>query len=188
MIGYRTFKPKVNHTMIKNCLFVFVLFLLNIFIKNTCFAQDNQVLDYEPVSLSGPRLGVTVIGGEMADVLRDDYDAVPIVTQFGWQFEWRFFSEPGGMTGVVECVPLIGGLEQGLFLPSLSVPIGLRLQNGIEFGVGPNVSLSGFAVVLAAGITINAGVLNIPLNISLLPSNKGTRFSFLVGFNMARRR
>jgi hypothetical protein len=139
------------------------------------------------MSLSGPRLGVTLISGEMAEKIRDNYDSKPFVTQFGWQFEWRFFSVENGPSGVVECVPLIGGLEQGLFLPSLTVPIGMRMSNGFEFGVGPNVSLSGFAVALAIGVTAQTGALNIPVNFSLVPSKSGTRFSLLIGFNIARR-
>jgi hypothetical protein len=159
--------------MNRNYLFGIGLFLMTLCTNLTTYAQDDNNVSYESVSLSGPRLGMTIIGGEMANKLKEDYDAVPFITQFGWQFEWRFFSVADGPTGVVECVPLIGGVEQGLFLPSLTVPIGMRLQNGIEFGVGPNVSVAGFAIVIAAGV-------------SLLPSKKGTRLSFLIGFNVRR--
>ena len=63
-----------------------------------CYAQGDSSYSYEPVSLFGPRIGFTIIGGETADKLRDDYDAVPFITQFGWQFEWRFFSVDDGPT------------------------------------------------------------------------------------------
>jgi len=129
-------------------------------------------------------LGFTVIGGETADKLKDDYDAIPIVTQFGWQFEWRFFSLEDGPSGVVEIVPLVGGIEQNLFLPSLSALIGLRSKEGLEFGVGPNVSITGFAIALAGGVTFKTGQINWPINIAYVPSTKGARLTFLVGFNM----
>ncbi|MCK7537535.1 MAG: hypothetical protein MZV63_44560 [Marinilabiliales bacterium] len=95
--------------------------------------------------------------GEAASVLEDDYDAFPLITQFGWQFEWRFFSIENGVTGVVEFVALFGGLEQNLFLPSLSIPIGMRTNSGFEFGIGPNLSITGFSIVLAVGKTFTTG-------------------------------
>jgi len=137
-------------------------------------------------SLSGPRLGLTIVGGKMAEKLKEDYDATPVITQFGWQFEWRFFAVEDGATGVVEIIPLLGGMEQNLFLPSLSGLIGLRSPEGLELGLGPNVSVSGASIVFAGGFTKRAGQLNIPINFAVVPSPNGTRFSFLVGFNMAR--
>ncbi|MEJ7659823.1 MAG: hypothetical protein WKG07_09440 [Hymenobacter sp.] len=48
------------------------------------------------------------------------------LTQFGWQFESRLFQLPNGVSGLVELVPLVGGLEQGHFIPSVSGLLGLR--------------------------------------------------------------
>jgi len=157
--------------------FVTVLVIL-LTINSSVFSQ------YGPTSLTGPRLGFTIIGGEMAEKLKDDYDAVPIVTQFGWQFEWRFFSIEDGPTGVVEIIPLIGGVEQNLFLPSLSALIGIRSKTGVEFRMGPNVSVSGFSIVLSGGVTLKSGVLNWPLNLAYVPTQNGGRLTFLFGFNM----
>ena len=137
-----------------------------------------------PVKLGGPRIGVTYITpGKFANKLEDNYDANPILTQFGWQFETRFFTLPDGFSGVFELVPLIGGLEQGLFLPSISGLIGVRTANGIEFGVGPNVSLAGAAIVFAAGITLRSEYINFPINVAYVPSKDGGRMGFLFGFN-----
>lgn len=150
-------------------------------------ANGQGVLDSrnQVANLSGPRFGVTILTGETADRLRDDYDAAPVILQFGWQFEWQFFSTDTGPTGVVEVVPLIGGLEKGLFLPSLSALVGLRFLSGFEFGFGPNVSVSGFSIALAVGKTFQSGQLNWPVNFSVVPSQKGARFSLLLGFNAA---
>ena len=157
-----------------------LIFLLVVFLANNSpvFSQ------YGPTTLTGPRLGFTIISGEMADKLKDDYDAIPIVTQFGWQFEWRFFSLEDGTSGVVEIIPLVGGVEQNLFLPSLSVLIGIRSKKGLEFGVGPNVSITGFAIAFAGGVTVKTGQLNWPINIAYVPSTEGARLTFLFGFNM----
>ena len=78
-----------------------LIFLLVVFLANNSPVSSQ----YGPTTLTGPRLGFTIISGEMADKLKDDYDAIPIVTQFGWQFEWRFFSLEEGTSGVVELFP-----------------------------------------------------------------------------------
>ena len=138
---------------------------------------------FRHVSAAGPRIGLTVIGkGELRNKLRDDYDATNIVSQFGWQFEQRLFSLPHGPTGLFEFVPLIGGLEQGLFLPSVSGILGVRGQTGLEVGVGPNLSLAGAGLVLAAGHTVTGRFVNVPINFAVVPSREGARFSFLLGF------
>jgi hypothetical protein len=165
--------------LIKFAFILILLFGICIILPVRIYAQSNLT------KLSGPRIGLTAIGGKMAETLKDKYDAFPLVTQFGWQFEWRYFSVENGPTGVVEFVPLIGGVEQGLILPSLSLLIGMRSRKGVEFGIGPNISVSGASIVIAAGITKKTGNINWPINLSLLPSEKGLRVSLLVGFNIA---
>jgi hypothetical protein len=144
----------------------------------------------EPLKLSGPRFGITYLSGDLVDRLNDSFDqdlgGAPVITQFGWQFETRLFVADTGLSGVTEFVPLIGGLERGLFLPSFSFLVGLRTASGVEFGLGPNVSLGGAAYVIAAGLTQQYGGLNIPLNVSAVLSDEGVRLSLLVGFNLAR--
>ena len=138
-------------------------------------------------SLSGPRFGVTVLSdGVVAKLAERDISVTPVITQFGWQLK-QFFSTESGLTAVTEWVGLIGGLEQDAVLPSLSWLVGLRTRDGAEFGVGPNVTPAGTALAIAAGVTVRAGVLNIPMNIAIVPSKAGTRVSVLTGFNMRRR-
>lgn len=162
------------------------LFLIIFSNSVKCFAQSAEFTESSPVFLSGPRLGVSIIGGSLANKLRKDYGAKSFITQFGWQFEWRFLTIEGGPAGIVECIPLMGGLEQGLFLPSLTTPIGVRFRNGFEFGLGPSVSLTGFSIAIAMGYTFQAGHLSLPINISILPSKAGARFSLTFGFNMRK--
>jgi hypothetical protein len=61
---------------------------------------------------------------------------------------------------------------------------GVRTKNGAEFGVGPNVTPVGVALVLSAGMTYRAGVLNVPVNVAVVPSRSGVRVSVLSGFNI----
>src|SRR5438046_1545437 len=74
------------------------------------------------VSLAGPRFGGTFLSdGVVSALAKQDHIAIrPVMTQFGWQFEKQFYSTPNGPIGVTEAVVLLGGLEQGYALPSLS--------------------------------------------------------------------
>jgi hypothetical protein len=162
---------------------------------------------------SGPRVGLTYLAeGTNRSKIADAFnraDITPAISQFGWQFETRIFTLDNGAAGLVEFIPMIGGIEQGLFLPSATGLIGFRAANGIEFGVGPTASLSGVGLVLAAGASFKAGKVTFPVNLAFTPniktmlkdkwvynsttgmnelvpgttSNSGFRLSLLIGFN-----
>ena len=140
--------------------------------------------------LAGPRVGVTMITpGSLASIIRGDvsffsdevrqewtgstgkYGAA--ISQYGWQWESRF-ADGGNVTGIVEWIALVGGMEKGFFLPSVSSMVGLRTDKGIEFAVGPNVSLGGIAMVFGAGYNFKFGKLNVPVNIAYVPSMNKT--------------
>lgn len=135
------------------------------------------------VKLSGPRFGVSYLGGGIVDSLAaHQIDVSPVITQFGWQFERMIFTGESGLSAVTEWIVLVGGLEQGTFLPSVSWLVGVRGPRGAEFGVGPNVSALGSALAIAGGVTTRAGGFNLPINVAVVPSKVGTRVSVLVGF------
>lgn len=142
----------------------------------------------EPISLSGPRFGLTYLSVGIKEKVEEftTMTVTPLVTQFGWQWEKRFFTMDGGPTGVSEWVLLIGGLEQSLFLPSLTWIVGIRSTNGVEFGVGPNVTPAGAALAMAGGFTVQSGPIFFPINVAVVPSRAGLRVSLLAGFNMRR--
>jgi hypothetical protein len=114
-------------------------------------------------------------------------DVGPAISQFGWQVEHQFFSGDTPVTMVTEWVMLMGGLEQGVALPSLNWLVGLRTRDGAEFGLGPNLTPAGTALVVAAGRTFRAGVVNVPVNVAIVPSRLGMRISVLTGFSLRRR-
>ena len=140
------------------------------------------------VSLAGPRFGFTFLNDSMVDQLkaRRNITVKNGISQFGWQFEKQFYSKEGGPTVLNEAVVLVGGLDQGVALPSLSWLVGLRTRDGAEFGIGPNVTPAGVALALAAGVTFRAGVLNIPMNFAVVPSKNGMRVSMLTGFTLRK--
>ena len=150
-------------------------------------APNDAVLD-EPVRLDGPRVGFTVLSaGVVAKAHEKGVDLNPFLTQFGWQFETRLFRLPNGMSGLVELVPLVGGVEQGQFIPSVSGLLGVRGAKGFEFGLGPNLTPLGASIVLAMGTSIQSNGINFPINLAVVPSKDGTRVSLLVGFNARHR-
>ena len=159
----------------------------------TASAQSTQnVLDppgyTKTVNLSGPRFGLTALSPGVVDELhKRSIDVDGNISQFGWQFEREFYSRGSGVAAVNEWVFLLGGLDQGVALPSLSWMVGLRTREGAEFGIGPNVTPAGVALAVAAGVTFRAGNLNVPMNVAVVPSKVGTRISVLTGFNMRRR-
>jgi len=146
----------------------------------------------EPKELSGPRLGLTYITpGKIVEEIDGSF-----MTQYGWQFETRFVSGEE-LAGLVEWVLLAGGLEKGYVLPSVTSIIGLRAKSGFEIGAGPNLSLAGVGLVFAVGYNFSIGSLNLPLNLSWVPSTRiedendlpegvdaGHRVSLTFGFNM----
>jgi hypothetical protein len=90
----------------------------------------------------GPRIGLTVFTGEMAYRLQEGittggFDVLPVMSQFGYQFEKQIINE-GKHQWLFEFIPLITGMDQSLFIPSLSILYGLRNnKNGWEFAFGP---------------------------------------------------
>jgi hypothetical protein len=153
------------------------------------FAQSGP--DAPPVAktldLAGPRFGLTVLSDGVVQKLAErDVTVGSTISQFGWQFEKQFYSKAGGMTALNEWVALVGGLDQGVAIPSLSWLIGLRSKEGAEFGIGPNVTPAGAALVVAAGVTFRAGVLNVPMNFAVVPTKAGTRVTVLSGFTLRR--
>ena len=140
----------------------------------------------EQIKLSGPRIGVTLLSSGIRDRIAEETgDSVSaVISQFGWQWERQLNAGDTGPTAVTEVVLLVGGLEQGSFLPSLSWLVGMRTRNGTEFGIGPNFTPAGTALAVAAGFTRRAGTLNIPFNVSVVPSQSGMRVSALTGFTL----
>jgi len=150
--------------------------------------DPNDAILGESIHLDGPRVGITLLTSRVVDKAHSEgVDVNPFLTQFGWQFENRLFRLPNGLSGLVELVPLVGGLEQGKFLPSLSGLLGVRGAKGFEFGLGPNVTPLGANLVLALGTSIQSSGVNFPINLAVVPSSSGTRVSLLVGFNARHR-
>lgn len=109
---------------------------------------DNSINNPYQLKLrsDGPRMGFTVFEGALASRLRESqatggFGAQPVMFQFGYQFEKQYLNE-GNFQALFEFIPMVTGLDQGLFIPSLTLMNGLRNnKNGWEFAFGPTVSL-----------------------------------------------
>ena len=135
------------------------------------------------VGTIGPKVGLTFVEGELADQLRREYDKGPIVLQFGWQVEGRFPVSPGGAAGYTALMPLVGGLDQGKILPSITWLSGVRGARGARIAIGPTMSLAGPTVTLSAGLTKRFGNLYLPIDLAVQFMEKGTTVSLLIGFS-----
>ena len=141
-------------------------------------------------SLAGPRLGVVYMSASPASTflngdlslsgdfpIQDEYDDIAkgaFTTLYGWQWESRF-ADGSDVTGIVEWIVLVGGMERGKFLPSVSSMVGARTYSGLEFAVGPNLSMGGVAMVFGIGYNFRSGDLNMPVNIAFVPGRAGNR-------------
>lgn len=110
-------------------------------------ASQINLPSVERLNLSGPRMGVTIFTGEIAEVYQakeadGGFDAVPVMFQFGYQFELKYINQ-GNFQALVEFIPTITGLDQGKFIPSFAILNGFRNNNnGWEFAFGPSVYLA----------------------------------------------
>ncbi len=144
-------------------------------------------------NMAGPRIGFTLISaGKTTDILTgNDNGPSAFTTQYGWQWESRF-ADGGNITGLTEWVLVVGGMERGKFLPSISSLVGFRTLEGFEMGIGPNISISGLGMVFGFGFTATSGKLNLPINFVFSPAKEGwfdldsgASFSILLGFNIS---
>jgi hypothetical protein len=143
------------------------------------FAQRN---------LGGPRLGITYVSGNgnLHQELRNK-EMGSTLSQFGWKFEYQVVPDGGGPSFVVQFVPLVAGVEYGTLIPSASLALGVRMPNGIEFGLGPNMMANGAqgmstALVVAVGKSFNYGGVSIPLDFVYATNPEGNRLSIIFGY------
>ena len=113
------------------------------------------------------------------------------ITQFGWQFEHQFLTGNTRNGAVSELIFMAGGMDQGAFIPSASWLIGFRLDNGFEFGGGPNISITkniggelklSPAFAWGTGYSCKVGKIYFPLNVALLQTRGSLRTTVLTGF------
>lgn len=150
--------------------------------------EDRETPVVEPLKLDGPRVGFGyAMMADNSNIKRiygdEDLNVDPFVSLFGWQFEWRYFTTNDGSQGLIEFIPMIGGLDQSMLLPMANILIGYRSPQGFEFGAGPSVSLVGTGLVVAIGKNFRSEHVNFPVNLSFHKGKDSMRLGLTFGFN-----
>lgn len=97
------------------------------------------------LKLNGPRMGFIAFTGQQGRQIGESSskggnDAFPVMFQFGYQFEKQYLNE-GNFQALFEFVPMVTGLDQGKFFPSITIMNGLRSNiSGWEVAFGPTFS------------------------------------------------
>ena len=143
-------------------------------------------------SWSGPRMGFMIAPGS-GSISRnlEGHGLGSVVSEFGWQIEHRVAPVGGGPQLVTEAVPLLGGVEYGKLVPSITGIMGVRFPSGYEVGMGPSLTVVSETtvnkgLVIAAGKSIDYGSVCIPLNLAVSTNSKGTMVSLMVGYAIHR--
>lgn len=102
--------------------------------------------DATSLNLNGPRMGGVFYSGEVANILKEKeanggFDVYPVMFQFGYQYEIQYLNQ-GAFQALFEILPLITGLDQNMFIPSLTFMNGMRNSRwGLELGFGPTFNV-----------------------------------------------
>lgn len=95
---------------------------------------------------SGPRVGMAFMTGNLREFAMRPYDQggldiAPTLSMIGYQFEAQYVGTEN-FSGLFEFLVNVNGLEQGQFIPSVSILNGFRFgRAGWEFAFGPGFSL-----------------------------------------------
>jgi hypothetical protein len=149
----------------------------------------------------GPRLGISAVvqeprdfNDEMQSLLGDSSRKYfPVYSEMGIQAQQLF---PLGETGsylTFQQTLLLGGLDQGMPLPSAYMTLGYRMAFGLEFGLGPYVTVASpggspgfaFSVVYVVGWTFIMPGFQLPITLTFvpLPSYVNPHISVLAGLS-----
>ncbi len=111
---------------------------------------DNDIItksNVGKVSNSGPRVGVGFMTGDFYEFAtrskaQGGMDIVPAISMIGYQLEAQYVGTDN-FSALAEFILNVNGLEQGKFLPTLSILNGFRFgKAGWEFAFGPGFTLT----------------------------------------------
>lgn len=144
--------------------------------------QAPELVTFAERNMAGPRLGVTYRLGKLTS---DELGH--IISQFGWHFEHLVIPDGGGPSFVVQFTPMLAGVEHAMLIPTATLALGVRMPNGIEFGMGPNILMEekkiiNTALVVAIGKSFNYGGVSIPIDIAWTTNPDYNRVSLIIGY------
>jgi len=151
----------------------------------------------------GPRLGLTAVivqPSEFNDEMQNEFPSsdktyFPVYTQMGIEAQQLIPIGETAHSFSIHEVLLLGGLDQGMAIPSASFVAGFHSSWGFELGLGPflTVLAPNGRVRLAAGVvylleyTFQLKGFSLPIIFTMvpIPSYTNPRLSLLTGFNFA---
>lgn len=177
--------------------FFFLVTLLNSVSADDSSSQNSAGKPAGFEFILGPRVGVNYINttpeefSEEVGKTFEQGEYYPVTSLFGLSLEQRILLGQTKSHFAFQEVIMVGGLEQSIALPSISILIAYRGATGFEFGAGATFSMSGVGVIAAVGWTFSFSGVYIPLDISVIIPNKNrpmsiamtTGFNFRVGGN-----
>ncbi len=151
--------------------------------------------------LFGPRLGISAViqdpgdfDDNMQSLLHDSSRSYfPVYSEMGVQAQQLF--PLGGTRSYLtfQQTLLLGGLDQGMPLPSAYMTLGYRMAFGLEFGLGPYVTVASpggspgfaFSMVYVVGWTFVMPGFQLPITLTFvpLPSYVNPQISVLAGLS-----
>lgn len=171
--------------MKKSTLLIIAMFALILNAKSQISPSTyTPVRKEKSIKLAGPRAGLTYIGGDLGQLMKDN-NMSQYISQVGWQFETRYFETRDGLQGLIETVILLGAIETAQPVLSASALVGFRTRQGFEAGIGPNISTAGggtSSLVIAFGHTVKNDNVYIPVNFAIVPGASAVKYTFLLGF------
>jgi hypothetical protein len=99
------------------------------------------------INNSGPRIGYAMATGNLIEfAMRPEQqgglNVFPGFSMLGYQFEKQYIGTEN-FAALFECIVNVSGLEQGQFIPTLSLMNGFRIgKSGWEFAFGPSIGVS----------------------------------------------
>jgi hypothetical protein len=149
----------------------------------------------------GPRMGVSAViqeprnfDNDMQSLLHDSSRSYfPVYSEMGIQAQQLF--PLAGASGYLtfQQTLLLGGLDQGMPLPSAYMTLGYRMGFGLELGLGPYITVGSpggspgfaFSMVYTLGWTFVTPGFSLPLTLVFvpLPSYVNPHVSLLFGFS-----
>lgn len=160
--------------------------------------KDSPALSSGPGKMnnSGPRIGLAYVTGQSGDMFtRSEKDgglaSYPMLFNIGYQLEAQYVGTEN-FSGLFEFIFNVGGLDQGLFIPSLAILHGARFgKNSWEIAIGPSLSVKTLSEVtsinghfLTKSELNQEGIDTKQYEFNLLPDTRGAAYfssSFMIG-------
>ena len=144
---------------------------------------EAQALDLDTPKVElrhGFRMGYTY--GNQLD--RRDHIKSPHMSALGYELTQTVESGVEGFRFIAIQNVLLSGLEQGLFLPSLTAMVGYEVFGIAQMGIGANLGALGPRLIIAAGLTPEVGNFQLPVHVHYIPDpDRNWRIGFSTGIN-----